>query len=524
LTALSDGHLNRDELGTLYSIARDLNSTLDLDTVLQMVMDRVIEVVEADRGFLMLRHQEMSTLEFKIARNHHARTIEKREFEKISLSTVNQVVSTGKALTDADLFDPTQSMAEYGIRSLMCAPLIVRDKCIGAVYIDRRTTGDLFVPKQRELLLAFCHQAAIAIDNARLFADLTKAMKKANEDKQYQDNIFASIANGVITTNSSGIITMFNAAAGNILNLNPQTALGRHYQKVFHLRPQVGLIDLFQNTQVQHEHGTIVPNSVVCDIPGRRGPIYLNLYVSSLRDTQNAHIGMALVIDDRTEQKHNEAQAKEIRHIFQRYVHPNIVEQLMKNPQALTLGGETKEITVLFADIRSSTRISENLAPDVVMHLLNSYLKLMVEKIWEEGGTVTTFMGDGLMAIFNAPLPQKNHALRAVRAAWNMRLAVLDYQRSHSQETPLSFGFGVNTGLAVVGNIGSEKRLQNYTAIGDTVNVANRLQSNAADNDILLNDSTYMQVYRHVQVGKSFPLEVKNKTAPLTVRYLLGLV
>ena len=101
MTALSDGHLNRDELGTLYSIARDLNSTLDLDTVLQMVMDRVIEVVEADRGFLMLRHQEMSTLEFKIARNHHARTIKKREFEKISLSTVNQVVSTGKALRDA---------------------------------------------------------------------------------------------------------------------------------------------------------------------------------------------------------------------------------------------------------------------------------------------------------------------------------------------------------------------------------------------------------------------------------------
>jgi len=521
---LSDGQLNRDEIGTLYAIARVLNSTLNLDEVLQMVMDRVIEVVRAERGFLMLVNQETSRLEFKIARNQQARTLEKGEFEKISLSTVKQVVSTGRAVTDSDLNKPTSSMQVHGICSIMCAPLVVRNTCIGAVYIDRRTITNPFDSKHRELLLAFCHQAAIAIDNARLFADLSMAMQKVNQDKQYRDNIFASIANGVITTDSSGIITLFNAAAGSILNLNPLTAFGKHYKKVFHARPQVGLIELLQNTQIEYEHGSIMPSAVVCDIPGRRGPIYLNLYVSSLRDAQGTHIGMALVIDDRTEQKHKESEAREIRRIFQRYVHPSIVEQLIKNPRALYLGGETKEITVLFADIRGYTRLSENLAPEAVMNLLNRYLEMMVEKIWEEGGTLIAFMGDALMAIFNAPLPQKNHALKAVRAAWNMRLAVLDYQRSRSQETPISFGFGVNTGLAVVGNIGSEKRLQNYTAIGDAVNVAARLQSNAADNNILLNESTYLQVYRHVQVGQLFPLEVKNKSAPLKVRYLLGLI
>ena len=88
------------------------------------------------------------------------------------------------------------------------------------------------------------------------------------------------------------------------------------------------------------------------------------------------------------------------------------------------------------------------------MNLLNAYLKMMVEKIWEEEGTITAFLGDALMAIFNAPLPQKSHALKAVRAAWNIRQAVLDYQRSRPQERPISFG--VNRGLAVVGNLGSE--------------------------------------------------------------------
>jgi len=526
----SEGNLGRDELGTLYDIARTLNSMLDLDKVLQMVMDRVIEVVGADRGFLMLVNQETGELNFEIARDYQARTIDKREFEskksgfEISLSTVNQVVSTRKSLTEADLFAPTESMEEFGIHSIMCAPLVVRDKCIGAVYVDRRTSTNPFGPKQRELLLAFCHQAAIAIDNARLFADLARTIRKVNEDKRYMDNIFASIASGVITTDSSGMITTFNDAAGTILNMNPQAAIGKHYQEVFSIRPQVGLPELLQIAQVQHEHGTIVPRSVVCRIPGRPSLIYLNLYISSLRDAQNIHIGMAIVVDDRTELKQKEAEARVIRRIFKRYVHPSVVEQLMKNPKALNLGGETKEVTIVFADIRGYTRLSERLAPEEVMNLLNGYLKIMVEEIWKEKGTLTAFMGDALMAIFNAPITQRIHALKAVRATWKMRQAVLEYQRSRPQERPITFGFGVNTGLAVVGNMGSEGRIQNYTAIGDAVNVASRLQSNAADNNILLNDSTYLQVHGHVYVGQPFSLQVKNKVAPLNVRYLTGLV
>ena len=128
------------------------------------------------------------------------------------------------------------------------------------------------------------------------------------------------------------------------------------------------------------------------------------------------------------------------------------------------------------------------------------------------------------MAIFNAPLLQKRHALHAVRAAWKMRMAVIEHQRSLPKEAHISFGIGVNTGLATVGNVGAPQRLQNYTAIGDVVNVSSRLQSKATDNDILLNDTTYAQVYRYVQVSPPFSLSVKNKSLPLAARRLLGLL
>ncbi len=527
-TNISNLERKRNELETLYEIARVLNSTLEFDKVLRLVMDEVIDVVKAERGFLVLVNPGTGQLEFTIARDKEKHTIDQSAFQyQISRSTVERVVSnrtpivTNDAMIDEDL-KGQKSIMTYGIRSIMCVPLMVRGNCIGAVYVDSRINSNLFSSNHRDLMIAFCHQAAIAIDNARLFADLNQALRRVEEDKSYMDNIFASIANGVITTDSSGIVTKFNDAAGWILQIDPLSAVGKHYQEVFRTLPQLHIVEFLQNAMVQHDHGTIVPNNIDCEIAGR-GMVNLGIYVSSLRDTQGTHIGMALVVDDRTELKRSEARVKEVRRIFGRFVHPNVVQRLIEDPSALTLGGAIKEITIISADIRGFTRLSERMASGEVVNLLNTYLDIMVKEIWDEGGTITGFWGDELMAIFNAPLNQDDHVLRAVRAAWKMRLAVLEYQRAQPRDTPISFGFGVNTGEAMVGNIGSKEHMQTYTAIGDAVNIASRLQSNSSDNNILLNHSTFIRVRQHVQVTKLPPLEVKNKTEPLDVWRLTGL-
>jgi adenylate cyclase len=527
----------RDELEILYDIARTLNSTLEFDEVLRLVMDQVIQFVNAERGFLMLVNPTTNELEFSIARDKDAQTMPASAFEnaKISQGIVRSVISSRQPLLTDDAqndeaLKELNSIVMYGIRSILCAPLIVRDTCIGAVYVDSRINTNLFGPRHREMLLAFCNQAAIAIDNARLFADLNSAIQQVKEDKRYMDNIFSSIANGIITTNSSGIVTTFNHAASLILRLNPRHVIGKLYSEAFRNQPpQLGLLERFRQAlelHHLHEHGTFVPSSVEYPLPGREqdGEVTLSLYMSSLRDTQGVHIGAALVIDDRTELKRAQARAKEIRRIFERYVHPNVVQQLIKDPMALNLGGETKEISVLFADIRGYTSLSEKMPPENVMHLINGYLKIMCEAIWEEEGTLTAFQGDALMAIFNAPLPQRQHALRAVRAAWKMRVAIQEYQRTIPSEERVSFGIGVNTGLATVGNVGAQERLQNYTAIGDVVNVASRIQNKATDNDILLNETSRLQVLKYAQTGQSFQIEVKNKNLPLNVCYLLGIL
>ncbi len=231
----SINNLKRDELETLYEIARTLNSSLVFDEVLRKVMDQVIRVVDAERGFLVLVDPHTNELTFPIARDKQERTIDPREFN-FSRGTVERVVRTKQAVLTDDAqveMKEQQSIVAYGIRSIICAPLVVRGSSIGAVYVDSRINANLFGPRHRDLLFAFCHQAAIAIHNARLFDDLNKAIRQVEEDKQYMDNIFASIANGVITTDPSGIITKFNAAAGLTLRINPLSAIGRHYKDVF---------------------------------------------------------------------------------------------------------------------------------------------------------------------------------------------------------------------------------------------------------------------------------------------------
>jgi class 3 adenylate cyclase len=258
--------------------------------------------------------------------------------------------------------------------------------------------------------------------------------------------------------------------------------------------------------------------------------VALSINISPLRDQENKETGLVMAVEDLTELRTWRDAATNINRIFQRYVHPSVVEELMSNPKAVELGGQTKEVSILFADIRGYTAISDGRRSEEVVELLNAYLDILTKAIWEEKGTLTMFTGDAIMAIFNAPLPQEDHAVRAVRAALGMRHAIEDRQWQKDPNLPearygirVRYGIGVSTGLATVGNIGSRDRLQNYTAIGDAVNVAARLQSSSDDNQIIIHDSIYEMVKADFECEKLPPLSVKNKREPLTVYKVRGL-
>ncbi len=203
---------------------------------------------------------------------------------------------------------------------------------------------------------------------------------------------------------------------------------------------------------------------------------------------------------------------------YGRFMPEYVVKQLLENPNSFRLGGVNQRVTVLFADIRGFTAISEKENPEKVVNLLNRYFSVMTEIIFDHGGTLDKYIGDGLMAIFGAPTASEEDALNAVKAAVTMqkRLAQLNSELSAEGYANISVGIGLHTGEATIGYIGSNKRSE-YTAIGDTVNLASRLESNAAGGQILMSEATAAASGNLIPVNVREPLTVKNRTQPVNV-------
>ena len=218
---------------------------------------------------------------------------------------------------------------------------------------------------------------------------------------------------------------------------------------------------------------------------------------------------------------------RQVTDIFGRFVSAEvrnvIVNLALEDPDLVRPGGRQVEISVLFADIRGFTTISENLAPSEVVEILNLYLESMEDVVFKHGGTVDKYTGDGMMVLFGAPLEQPDHAERAVRAALAMQAAAAEVSACREEGAcEIAYGIGLATGPAVVGHIGSSRRLD-YTAIGDTVNLASRLEGQAPPGTIWINQTAYEAVKEIAEVERLRPVQVKGKVRPVPVYRLLGI-
>ncbi len=503
------------DLRALADIGQIVNSSLDLPEVLRIVMDTIIRLTGAERGFLMLR-DENHVLNMRIARNWEQESIQESDFA-ISRTVINRVAEEGKPIVTTNAiedprFGGEDSIIAYNLRSILCVPLKVKEEITGVIYADNRIRTGLFTNSERDLLSAFANQAAVAIENARLFESVRQTLAEVTELKNLMDNVFASIASGVITTDIRHKITLCNRAAERILACKASTLL---QNDLLTSLPDLATFLTRPIEEVQSTDETIIGMELNPTLP-ERGAVNLQLNFSPLKDAKETTQGVAIVLDDITERKRLEAQ----RQLFGRMVSPAVIEQL--DPNKVQLGGQRVEITTLFADIRGFTSYSENLTPEELVSVLNQYLAAAADAILEQEGTIDKFMGDAVMAWFNAPIPQRDHTLRAVRAALEMRQAIQSLHQVLPSGAQLDFGLGIHFGEAVLGLIGTEKRLD-YSAIGDSVNTAKRIQENAASNQILISTKAYQHVKNQIDVRPAKPILAKGKSHPLEVYEIIGL-
>ncbi len=398
-------------------------------------------------------------------------------------------------------------------------PLHYEGTLIGFMALGLHCSGDPYTSDDLDFLSTVAGQSSLALENARLFTNLHRTLDQTLEMKNLMDNIFASIATGVITTDIEQQITLFNQAAETILGVPMKEVLGKRFPEALPAFSR----DFEAVAADAVERGESTLSREVRRAVPPRGDLTLRLSCSPLRDAYLATKGATIVFEDLTEHRRLVAEQERIRQTFGRVVAPRVRDRLLSDPSHLRLDGARQKVTILFADISSFTTFSESTGPEVLFKVLNRFISLAAQSILEEEGTLDKFMGDAILALWNVPDPQPDHALRAVSAA----LSILErscqvYEQLKNPAHHLKFHIGITTGDAMVGNVGT-RELFNYTAVGDTVNLAQRLETAAQPGQILIDHATYTVVADRVQAVPLEPIQVKGKSQPVAIYDLKGL-
>jgi PAS domain S-box-containing protein len=506
------------QLRELSRTAEIINSQLRLEDVLNEVIDSVIALTGSERGYVVLHDPETGEFGVRLARKMNQNDVQAHELV-VSQTIVKRVAEQGEPILTINAqedprFQGSASIADYALRSILCVPLKHKGVVIGVIYVDNRMQHGVFTEREQRLVYAFANQAAIAIQNARLFDQVRAALAEIGAIKDYMDNVFASIASGVITTDQADVVMILNQAASEILGIPSAESVGQELWKV--LPPLYdGFHELVADVR-DHNRSQVIE---VEPILPHRGQVTLNLKLSPFRDAAETTQGVAVVLDDLTALKQQQATLSVVKGYL-----PTAMLDKITEIDGLALSGVEREISVLFCDVRGFTAFSETLPPETLMQVINRYLTVASNAINDYTGVIDKYMGDAVVGLYNTQLnSMTDHAYRAVCSALKI---VADINALHfllPPEQRLKYGIGVHTGMAILGNVGSPRRKE-FTAIGNTIQVAKALQENALGGEVLISAETLAMLGNRVTAEPIQPRRPKEgEESPLSLYRVISL-
>jgi PAS domain S-box-containing protein len=489
-TLIVEEQTELSQLRALAQMSASITTSLDIDTVLNEAMDIIITLTKAERGYIVLYDPASESFEVRIQREDMLISGAARGASpSISSTVLHEVISTGQPLLVDNAYKDERlaggaSIANFALRSVLCVPLTYREQVIGVVYVDNRMQSGVFTQRELAMLTAFSSTAAVAIANAMYYAEIQALLNDILQVKELMSSIFASIGSGVIATDAQSRVTTFNRAAADMLNVDEALVL---HQPLTTALPHL-TTGIHEELAIVRQTSQPVQHEGLVEVPGR-GPAVISLSINPLQDSAGKLQGVALVLDDITEEREREAQLSTIK----TYLPAEMVDNIQAI-SSLALGGESREVTCMFVEVRGLHTLKDS-HPREVLALLNDYFALATEAINSAGGIIDKYMGTEIMALFNTQLnPQPDHAARAVTAALTMRERFVAWYRDHQIDPqPHYYRIGMHTGIATLGNVGNVLR-RDFTAIGDTINLAKRVEENTPYGAILLTAATHARL------------------------------
>jgi PAS domain S-box-containing protein len=355
---------------------------------------------------------------------------------------------------------------------------------------------------------------------------MREQLRKIESLERYQESIFDSMTNMIVTTDPLGNIHYFNKAASEVLGLGEED-LELNFQTVF--KKSLGARILGAINRCREDGENLMGLEGIYKKEGSE--IDYSLNISPINTPRGRAEGLTLLFTNQSKEKEFREQAKSavedrrrIKDMFARYLSAEVVSSLIDSPDSFKPGGDRKDATVFFADIRGYTSFSHDKAPEKIIEILNEYFGEAVDRIISYQGYIDKFIGDCIMAVWGVPLSTaESDAINAVSCALAIQELVRSPKRNffRREASKLKIGIGINTGPLVAGNLGSAQRMD-YSVIGDTVNVASRLEGVASSDEIIISQTTRDRIGGAFKIERRPAVMVKGKKEPIQIYNVLG--
>lgn len=481
------------QLETLYQAGLNVGSSLEIGQIVDEFLPQAIAMVDARAGFLLRRERGHRELVLEDQTNMNKEQLALASCAPLE-GLLRTLLRTGKMLVLA----PGELPGALIDRHILAVPL-GSEGVLAVLDKETRSGVQAFSEGDVHLLDLICRQAGAALANARLYHDM-------EEEKNLNQSIVSSIANGVVSTDLRGQIMRVNPAVERIF-ADEEKFIGRSCAQLFRLSGCKHIATAIQASLRDGEHRQIDAENE------RTGSLSLNAKISPLLDADGQVQGLVITVEDLTEHHR-------IRSMFKQYATDQVVDLLLAADSPPALGGENREATVLFVDLVGSTKLLDEVGAEKMVHLLNDCFTRLVDIVFRYNGTLDKYIGDGFLAVYGAPVAFDDDVERAAHSAMDIREEMKRF--NHANQIDWGIKVGLSRGLVTAGNIGSLRRME-YTVIGPMVNLGARLCDRARSGQILVENSVYEALREKLDFLSEGYQIFKGIREPVEIYQLIGL-
>ncbi|WBX76781.1 GAF domain-containing protein [Tenacibaculum ovolyticum] len=490
----------KNNFSTLLDVFKAVSSELNLNKLIQVIMNKAAEITKADRSSLFLVDEETGELWTMFAKGLQNRIVRTKK------GIVAEVAKNKRALIVNDPYKHPQFDAsidkktKYITKSILSVPVFnSKNKVLGVIQVINKQENN-FNQDDLDILTGFASQVRIAIENAKLF-DQIQGMKN------HLDILVQNLDNGIVTIDDSLKINTVNHTFNQMFGLKKNQDLTNKliYNIDDSLKP---LFKHYQETISTGEKN--YQEDLEVKISNKK-LVTINISMLPMQDANGKVIGAIAVFNDISKEKR-------IQSNLSRYIPQHLVKQVMNHDNLSLLKGNYSKCSMLFSDIRNFTTLTEEFGAIQIVELLNKYFEAMITSVHKYDGILDKYIGDAIMTVFGVPYANISDSKNAVNCALDMFSMLAELNKKHTKLPILNIGIGISTGNVVSGNIGSEKRFE-YTVIGDSVNLAARLESATKiyNVNLLICEETYNEVKDDFYCREIDTLLVKGKNIPVKV-------